>query len=111
MCLVLTPDVMARPQSFCHIGSFPMSGSLFGLMESFSLLWIHIKFLKEAEANKAAGKYDNISINNRIDFYKKEDVPEECMITREHIPVTDLFTCLWSNEVDHFTSKDRVFQL
>lgn len=27
---------------------------------------------EEAEANKAAGKYDNVSIDHQIDFYKKE---------------------------------------
>ncbi|CDP05921.1 unnamed protein product [Coffea canephora] len=76
----------------------------------------------EAEANKAAGKYDNVSIDNQIDFYRKEgltpyskaklpitsDVPEGCVIIREHIPITNLFTCLWFNEVDRFTSRDQL---
>lgn len=76
----------------------------------------------EAEANKAAGKYDNASIDFQIDFYKKEgltpyssaklpitsDVPEGCVIVREHIPITNLFTCLWFNEVDRFTSRDQI---
>ncbi|KAK4421226.1 hypothetical protein Salat_2073100 [Sesamum alatum] len=76
----------------------------------------------EAEANKAAGKYDNASIDFQIDFYKKEgltpysakklpitsDVPEGCVIIREHIPITNLFTCLWFNEVDRFTSRDQI---
>lgn len=77
---------------------------------------------EEAEANKAAGKYDNASINYQIEFYKKEgltpyssaklpitsDVPEGCVIIREHIPITNLFTCLWFNEVDRFTSRDQL---
>ncbi|XP_042446940.1 probable hexosyltransferase MUCI70 isoform X2 [Zingiber officinale] len=77
---------------------------------------------EEAEANKAAGKYDNASIDYQIEFYKKEglipyslsklpitsDVPEGCVIIREHIPITDLFTCLWFNEVDRFTSRDQI---
>ncbi|KAJ6824333.1 uncharacterized protein M6B38_382660 [Iris pallida] len=76
----------------------------------------------EAEANKAAGKYDNSSIDYQIEFYKKEglthyseaklpitsDVPEGCVIIREHIPITNLFTCLWFNEVDRFTSRDQL---
>ncbi|GKV38327.1 hypothetical protein SLEP1_g46249 [Rubroshorea leprosula] len=76
----------------------------------------------EAEANKAAGKYDNASIDYQIEFYKKEgltpyseaklpitsDVPEGCVIIREHIPITNLFTCLWFNEVDRFTSRDQL---
>ncbi|KAL8205490.1 hypothetical protein R6Q57_009041 [Mikania cordata] len=77
---------------------------------------------EEAEANKAAGKYDNASIDYQIDFYRKEgltpyseaklpiisDVPEGCVIIREHIPITNLFTCLWFNEVDRFTSRDQL---
>ncbi|KAJ4832697.1 hypothetical protein Tsubulata_010108 [Turnera subulata] len=77
---------------------------------------------EEAEANKAAGKYDNSSIDYQIEFYKQEgltpyssakfpitsDVPEGCVIIREHIPITNLFTCLWFNEVDRFTSRDQL---
>lgn len=76
----------------------------------------------EAEANKAAGKYDNKSIDDQVEFYKKEgltpyseaklpltsDVPEGCVIIKEHIPITNLFTCLWFNEVDRFTSRDQI---
>ncbi|KAK9049034.1 hypothetical protein SSX86_031998 [Deinandra increscens subsp. villosa] len=76
---------------------------------------------EEAEANKAAGKYDNASIDYQINFYRNEgltpyseaklpiisDVPEGCVIIREHIPITNLFTCLWFNEVDRFTSRDQ----
>ncbi|CAA7402467.1 unnamed protein product [Spirodela intermedia] len=77
---------------------------------------------EEAEANKAAGKYDNASIDRQIDFYKSEglthyssaklpitsDVPEACVIIREHTPISNLFTCLWFNEVDRFTSRDQL---
>ncbi|XP_074311096.1 putative hexosyltransferase MUCI70 [Silene latifolia] len=76
----------------------------------------------EAEANKAGGKYENASIDYQVDFYRKEgltpyseaklpitsDVPEGCVIIREHIPVTNLFSCLWFNEVDRFTSRDQL---
>ncbi|KAL9236419.1 hypothetical protein vseg_011094 [Gypsophila vaccaria] len=76
----------------------------------------------EAEANKAGGKYDNASIDYQVDFYRKEgltpyseaklpitsDVPEGCVIIREHIPITNLFSCLWFNEVDRFTSRDQL---
>lgn len=36
------------------------------------------------------------------------DVPEGCVILREHIPISNLFTCLWFNEVDRFTSRDQI---
>ncbi|WCJ27042.1 hypothetical protein M5689_008817 [Euphorbia peplus] len=76
----------------------------------------------EAEANKAAGKYNNDSIDFQIDFYRREgltpysaaklpitsDVPEGCVIIREHVPIANLFTCLWFNEVDRFTSRDQI---
>ncbi|KAK7246505.1 hypothetical protein RIF29_41374 [Crotalaria pallida] len=77
----------------------------------------------EAEANKAAGKYANASIDFQIEFYKNEgmtpyseaklpriisDVPEGCVIVREHVPISNLFTCLWYNEVDRFTSRDQI---
>ncbi|OIV92407.1 hypothetical protein TanjilG_23007 [Lupinus angustifolius] len=77
----------------------------------------------EAEANKAAGKYENASIDHQIQFYQHHDglthyskaklpitsdVPEGCVIIREHIPITNLFTCLWFNEVDRFTSRDQL---
>ncbi|KAG9154706.1 hypothetical protein Leryth_026404, partial [Lithospermum erythrorhizon] len=76
----------------------------------------------EADANKAAGKYENASIDFQIEFYKNEgltpysvsklpitsDVPEGCVIIKEHIPITNLFTCLWYNEVDRFTSRDQI---
>ncbi|KAH7546000.1 hypothetical protein FEM48_Zijuj01G0154500 [Ziziphus jujuba var. spinosa] len=76
----------------------------------------------EAEANKAAGKYANASIDFQIDFYRREgltpyseeklpitsDVPEGCVIIREHVPISNLFTCLWFNEVDRFTSRDQI---
>ncbi|KAJ4726317.1 Inner membrane protein oxaA [Melia azedarach] len=76
----------------------------------------------EAEANKAAAKYNNASIDYQIEFYKNEgltpyseaklpitsDVPEGCVIIREHIPITNLFGCLWFNEVDRFTSRDQL---
>lgn len=76
----------------------------------------------EAEANKAAGKYSNKSIDAQMEFYKSEglvpyssaklpitsDVPEGCVIIREHTPIANLFSCLWFNEVDRFTSRDQL---
>ncbi|KAM0997813.1 hypothetical protein ACFX2C_007658 [Malus domestica] len=36
------------------------------------------------------------------------DVPEGCVIIKERIPITDLFSCNWFNEVDRFTSRDQL---
>ncbi|GBG68982.1 hypothetical protein CBR_g3681 [Chara braunii] len=76
----------------------------------------------EAEANKAAGKYDNASIDRQMEAYRSDgmtpysdakfpivsDVPEGCVLIREHLPLTNLFGCLWFNEVDRFTSRDQL---
>ncbi|KAM3362332.1 hypothetical protein P3S68_017186 [Capsicum galapagoense] len=35
------------------------------------------------------------------------DVTEGCVIVKEHIPISNLFTCLWFNEVDRFTPRDQ----
>lgn len=40
---------------------------------------------EEAEANKAAGKYDNASIDYQIDFYKKEGLTP---YSRAKLPIT-----------------------
>ncbi|CAN1807255.1 Probable hexosyltransferase MUCI70 [Linum perenne] len=61
----------------------------------------------EADANKAAGKYDNASIDFQIDFYKKEGLTP-FTANKEHVPISNLFTCLWFNEVDRFTSRDQI---
>ena len=76
----------------------------------------------EAEANKAAAKYDNASIDAQVTFYRAEgltpytsaklpitsDVPEGCVIIREHTPIANLMSCLWFNEVDRFTPRDQL---
>lgn len=36
------------------------------------------------------------------------DVPEGCVIVKEHIPIANLFSCLWFNEVDRFTPRDQI---
>ena len=36
------------------------------------------------------------------------DVPEGSFIIREHSPMSNLFSCLWFNEVDRFTSRDQL---
>lgn len=36
------------------------------------------------------------------------DVPEGSFIVRAHTPMSNLFSCLWFNEVDRFTSRDQL---
>ena len=36
------------------------------------------------------------------------DVPEGSFVVRAHTPMSNLFSCLWFNEVDRFTSRDQL---
>jgi hypothetical protein len=36
------------------------------------------------------------------------DVPEGAIIIRKHTPMTNLFSCLWFNEVNRFTPRDQL---
>lgn len=36
------------------------------------------------------------------------DVPEGSFIIRAHTPMSNLFSCLWFNEVDKFTPRDQL---
>ncbi|KAL5151183.1 hypothetical protein HKD37_13G037640 [Glycine soja] len=99
-----------------------LDGKLELVVDPYQILERRFDVFVEAEANKAAGKYENASIDFQIEFYKNEgltpyteaklplisDVPEGCVIVREHVPISDLFTCLWFNEVDRFTSRDQI---
>ncbi|GAA0140445.1 hypothetical protein LIER_01794 [Lithospermum erythrorhizon] len=33
--------------------------------------------------------------------------PEFCVIVREHAPMSNLFSCLWFNEVDRLAARDQ----
>ncbi|GAU42841.1 hypothetical protein TSUD_387340 [Trifolium subterraneum] len=99
-----------------------LDGKLELVVDPYQILERRFDVFVEAEANKAAAKYDNASIDFQIAFYKNEgltpyteaklplisDVPEGCVIIREHVPISNLFTCLWFNEVDRFTSRDQI---
>ncbi|KAJ9182897.1 hypothetical protein P3X46_006841 [Hevea brasiliensis] len=65
---------------------------------------------EEAEANKAIKFYkmEGLTPYSDAKFPITSDVPEGCVIIREHVPITNLFACLWFNEVDRFTSRDQL---
>ncbi|BBH01788.1 Protein of unknown function D [Prunus dulcis] len=122
--------ILPQPAFYCEVLSnglccqFLALGFLWRQNANFAISRHYKRYdvFEEAEANKAAGKYDNSTINEQIDFYIKEglqpyseakfpitsDVPEGCVIIKEHIPITNLFTCNWFNEVDRFTSRDQL---
>ena len=43
-----------------------------------------------------------------FNVFHHTDIPEGCLIIREHVPISNLFGCLWFNEVDRFTSRDQI---
>ncbi|GAQ79903.1 hypothetical protein KFL_000410030 [Klebsormidium nitens] len=79
---------------------------------------------EEVVQNKKLNKYDHRTIDEQYETYVREGldsfngsdpnrpllsyVPEGSLIIREHTPMSNLFSCLWFNEVDRFTSRDQL---
>ncbi|KAI0511832.1 hypothetical protein KFK09_012464 [Dendrobium nobile] len=51
-------------------------------------------------------RYDGIPAYSRL--HGKKALAEASIIVREHTPLTNLFACLWFNEVVRFTSRDQL---
>jgi hypothetical protein len=41
-------------------------------------------------------------------YFFSTDVPEGSFIIRAHTPMSNLFNCLWFNEVERFTPRDQL---
>nr|GMC53400.1 Pentatricopeptide repeat-containing protein [Ipomoea batatas] len=63
---------------------------------------------EEVVQNKRLNKYNHSAIDEQFNLYKADDVPEGSFIVRAHTPMSNLFSCLWFNEVDRFTSRDQL---
>ncbi|KAJ6898886.1 hypothetical protein NC652_025407 [Populus alba x Populus x berolinensis] len=79
---------------------------------------------EEVLQNKRLKKYNETAIDEQFNFYKSDGlskfdpsdpntplpsyVPEGSFIVRAHTPMSNLFSCLWFNEVDRFTSRDQL---
>ncbi|KAF9625966.1 hypothetical protein IFM89_028352 [Coptis chinensis] len=74
---------------------------------------------EEVLQNKRLNKYNHSAIDEQFLFYQSDaswfdpvtnltDVPEGSFIVRAHTPMSNLFSCLWFNEVDRFTSRDQL---
>eukprot|EP01018_Ginkgo_biloba_P039102 Gb_31315 [translate_table: standard] len=81
----------------------------------------HQSIYQEADANKRRKRYARPLIDLHMKIYRYEgmepwnkkkhsvsDVPEGAIIVREHTPLTNLFCCLWFNEVNLFTPRDQL---
>ncbi|KAJ4819078.1 transmembrane protein (DUF616) [Rhynchospora pubera] len=78
----------------------------------------------EVAQNKKLNKYNHTVIDQQFEFYQRDGlkrfnpsdpnkllpsyVPEGSFIVREHTPMSNLFSCLWFNEVDRFTPRDQL---
>ncbi|KAI0495459.1 hypothetical protein KFK09_021760 [Dendrobium nobile] len=79
---------------------------------------------EEVDQNKRLNKYNHSAIDEQFQFYQSDGlvkfnesdssaplpsyVPEGSFIVRAHTPMSNLFSCLWFNEVDRFTSRDQL---
>lgn len=82
----------------------------------------HRSIYEEADANKRRKRYARPLIDKQMKIYRHEgmepwspkklpllsDVPEGAIIVRQHTPLTNLFCCLWFNEVNWFTPRDQL---
>ncbi|XP_023537328.1 uncharacterized protein LOC111798426 [Cucurbita pepo subsp. pepo] len=79
---------------------------------------------EEVAQNKRLNKYNHSIIDEQFAFYQADglkrfnasdtnkllpsNVPEGSFIIRAHTPMSNLFSCLWFNEVDKFTPRDQL---
>ncbi|XP_043712949.1 uncharacterized protein LOC122661577 isoform X2 [Telopea speciosissima] len=79
---------------------------------------------EEVAQNKKLNKYNHTIIDQQFTFYQADGlrrfnasdpnrllpsyVPEGSFIVRAHTPMSNLFSCLWFNEVDRFTPRDQL---
>eukprot|EP01018_Ginkgo_biloba_P019979 Gb_41794 [translate_table: standard] len=79
---------------------------------------------EEVVQNKRLNKFNHSIIDDQFAFYQEDGltrfnasdpnkllpshVPEGSFIVRAHTPMSNLFSCLWFNEVDRFTPRDQL---
>ncbi|XP_039138558.1 uncharacterized protein LOC120275896 [Dioscorea cayenensis subsp. rotundata] len=79
---------------------------------------------EEVMQNKKLNKFNHSIIDQQFHFYQQDGlkrfdpsdpnkllpsyVPEGSFIVRAHTPMSNLFSCLWFNEVDRFTPRDQL---
>ncbi|KAL9681591.1 hypothetical protein QQ045_013376 [Rhodiola kirilowii] len=60
------------------------------------------------EVDMQLSQYRKDGFPNDTRFRGKKALAEASIIVREHTPLTNLFLCLWFNEVVRFTSRDQL---
>ncbi|KAL6124998.1 hypothetical protein ACLB2K_077506 [Fragaria x ananassa] len=61
---------------------------------------------EEVEVQLSQYRHDGLPEDKR--FNGKKALAEASVIVREHTPLTNMFMCLWFNEVVRFTSRDQL---
>lgn len=96
-------------------GSTIMPLSTFRPCSTETKVWLHIPRLSSPSQVVGSNSCPHLSFSNISPLILRllrrallTDVPEGCVILREHVPISNLFTCLWFNEVDRFTSRDQI---
>lgn len=74
--------------------------------EAKAIVKKHKATAEEVDAQIKQYRYDGIPADGRL--HGKKALAEASIIVREHTPLTNLFTCLWFNEVVRFTSRDQL---
>ncbi|KAF7098929.1 hypothetical protein CFC21_100617 [Triticum aestivum] len=81
----------------------------------------HRSIYEEGDAIKRRKRYARPLVDLQMKIYYHEgmepwdekkrmpsDIPEGAVLIREHTTITDLFSCLWFNEVNLFTPRDQL---
>ncbi|KAL6191954.1 hypothetical protein ACLB2K_038343 [Fragaria x ananassa] len=79
---------------------------------------------EEVAQSKNLNKYNHTIVDEQFAFYQDDgltrfnaldpnkllpsNVPEDSFIIGAHTPMSNLFSCLWFNEVERFTPRDQL---
>ncbi|KAJ0087469.1 hypothetical protein Patl1_09076 [Pistacia atlantica] len=93
-----------RSNSVLAISQHGARGSVYD--EAKAVVSKHKATPEEVEVQLAQYRHDGLPEDKR--FNGKKALSEASVIVREHTPLTNLFTCIWFNEVVRFTSRDQL---
>ncbi|XP_074571751.1 putative hexosyltransferase MUCI70 [Curcuma longa] len=93
-----------RTNSVLAISEHGARSSLYD--EAKAVIKKHKAMPEEVEIQLLQYRLDGIPDEKRL--YGKKALAEASVIVREHTPLTNIFMCLWFNEVVRFTSRDQL---
>lgn len=93
-----------RPNSVLAISEHGARSSVYD--EAKAVVKKHKATPEEVEVQLMQYRHDGLPEDKR--FNGKKALSEASVIVREHTPLSNLFMCLWFNEVVRFTSRDQL---